>query len=63
MSEHIPEKEMEVKEVLVREHHDETKVEKVQEVIENTKTGEQLLVTAIVNPETDKVVIEDIKHI
>jgi len=32
-------------------------------VIENTKTGEQLLVTAIVNPETDKVVIEDIKPI
>jgi hypothetical protein len=32
-------------------------------VIENTKTGEQLLVTAIVNSETSKVVVEDIKPI
>ena len=63
VSEHITEKEMQVKEVLIREHDEPTKVEKVQEVIENTKTGEQLLVTAIVNSETSKVVVEDIKPI
>lgn len=63
VSEHITDKEMQVKEVLIREHDEPTKVEKVQEVIENTKTGEQLLVTAIVNSETSKVVVEDIKPI
>lgn len=63
VSEHIPEKEMQVKEVLIREHDENTKVEKVQEVIENTKTGEQLLVTAIVNSETSKAVVEDVKPI
>ena len=63
VSEHIPEKEMQVKEVLIREHDENTKVEKVQEVIENTKTGEQLLVTAIINSETSKVVVEDVKPI
>ena len=52
-----------MKEVLLREHNEETKVEKVQQVIENTKTGEQLLVTAIVNPDQDKVVVEDVKPI
>lgn len=62
-TEHIPQKFLEVKETLIREHSEETKVEKIQQLIENTKTEEQILVTAVVNTETNKVVIEDIKPV
>lgn len=62
-SENAAPEEIVVRQTLVREHAEPSKVEKVQQVVENTKTGEQLLVSAVVNVDSKKVIVEDVKPI
>lgn len=63
LSENAAPEDMVVKQTLVRQHDTPSQVEKVQQVVENTKTGEQLLVSAVVNTDSKKVVVEDIKPV
>jgi len=64
--ESVPVEQIKVVEVLVRKHDEEKPhsiVEKVQEIIEVGPAKEQLLVTAVVNTETQKVIVEDVKPV